>query len=164
MLTTHNTNIFPFLILPWPDSPNISWEKKKGKRMRLASQSYFPADGGTRNRKHLAVTNGFLLKILPSSSDTFSEPSWQQSTGSDFLVKSLKLWKKTWVMARSSGCLPLAHLHRIIQVQTETINTGGITPLANTFKLSRSGNSATRAMKVNVKGQGQESNFLFLEV
>lgn len=64
-------------------------------------------------------------------------------------------------MGRSSGRLPLAHLHRIIQVQTETINTGGITPLANTFKLSRSGNSATRAMKVNVKGQGQESNFLF---
>lgn len=36
----------------------------------------------------------FFFKVLPSSSDTFSEPSWQQSKGSDFLVKSFKLWKE----------------------------------------------------------------------
>lgn len=41
------------------------------------------------------------------------------------------------------------------------INTGGITSIANTFRLSKNGNSATGAIKVDVKDQGQESNFLF---
>lgn len=98
----------------------------------------------------------YQLVQIPSS-----EPPWQQSKSSDFLVESLKLRKKAWVIGRSSGHLPLACLHIIIQVQTRAINTGRITSLANTLKLSESQNNATRAINVNVKGQGQESNFLF---
>lgn len=64
-------------------------------------------------------------------------------------------------MGISSGHLPFVCLHIIIQMQTRAINTGRITSLKNTFKLSKSQNNATRAINVNVKGQVQESNFLF---
>lgn len=154
----HSSNISPFSYVSLTRFSKYFWEGGKKKKENETCKAILQQM--VEQGKHLTVTNYFLLRVLPSSSGTFQnhpvsslrgQISWRSPLS---YGKWSELWKEVQAFCPS-------HIYaEPCRCKQEPLTQEELLPL-QTLSDCQSGNSATRAIKVDVKDQGQGSNFLF---